>query len=369
MTIEMNRVIHIPGSLPESMDIVELDELLTCPPSVAVLAEDPDPHWLTDYIMRRRTEALGNDPRFRVAKDGECEDYDDAPILRPQVGRRFRADWLVDHDRINRNEQTISTLATRPDIKRDLQLSVPCYLDAAMYMVAGRPAFFRHFVRTVNGMALALANLKVFREAAMEEINAAIEHASHLEVGERLRWSLEAPSVLYALHSVPAPLRPLVTGWLAERVLHGLADIPDGRAVLHLCCGRLNGEAIVHPKTTAPMVRFLNVLGPRLDRNGITRPPVHMPIHYDSGAVRLDDRYYAPLTSLDAEWRVIAGVLNPEQPNESADSLHKVEAALGRAAYGVSTSCGWGEWRHSRALRALELLHELSKHPTHVPTR
>ena len=88
---------------------------------------------------------------------------------------------------------------------------------------------------------------------------------------------------------------------------------------------------------------------------------MHVPVVVGSGTPPLDPAYYAALSRLDKGWRLIAGVAHPEAMAESAEALRLLENTWGQPVWGVSTSCGWGDWDPTRVRKALDVLRAL--HP------
>ncbi len=358
----VERVIHVPGSLPRTWELKDLSVELGDLP-VDALACDGDRTWLADQLVRMRDQVRAGTGPFRLVQDGPADEYDRAPLFRPRSGARFDAADLVDEGRIDSQRTLVDDYASLASTGVPLQLSRPCYLDSSMFTVAGKPTW-RRPLRTLNGARLALLNLAAHRRAARREIEAVREHAAGLGLAESLWWSLETPGALYALSFPLGPARRLVARWLAARVADALTDLPDGRAVLHLCYGRLNGEAIVEPADMAPITEFLTALGPELDRVRVRRPAVHVPVVVGSGTPPLDPAYYAALARLDKGWRLIAGLAHPEAMAESIEALRLLESTWGQSVWGVSTSCGWGDWDPTRVRKAFDVLRALHTQPT-----
>ena len=351
----------MPGSLPREWELADLhDEVGDLP--IAALACDADRTWLGDQLVRMRDGARAGTRPYRLVQDGPLDRYDHTPLFRPRSGSRFAATDLVDEARIDSHRALLTAYERLGPTSVPLQLSRPCYLDTALFTVAGKPTW-RRPLRTLNGARLAVRNLTAYRDAARREIGAVRDHAATMGLAKSLRWSLETPGVLYALSFPLGPARPLVLRWLAALVVDALSDLPDGRAVLHLCYGRLNGEAIAQPADTAPITEFLTALGPALRRMGVRRPAVHVPVLVGSGTPPLDPAYYESLAALDKDWRLIAGVAHPEAVEDSSVALRLLERAWGQPVWGVSTSCGWGDWDPARARRALAVLRVLHTQP------
>lgn len=356
------RIIHVPGSLPPDWGLEDLrDEISDLP--LDALACDGDPMWLADQLVRMRDRARGEPPPYRLVQDGPLDSYDRTPLFRPLSGGRFDEADLVDDFRVDNQKALIAAYQSLASTDLPLQVSRPCYLDAAMFTVAGKPTW-RRPLRTLDGARLALLNLPAFRGAARREIEAVRDRAATLGLAATLRWSLETPGVLYALNFPLGPLRRLVARWLAARVTEALTDIPNGQAVLHLCYGRLNGEAITQPADMAPIVEFLTALGPELERLRVSRPAVHVPVVVGAGGPPLNPAYYEHLSKLDKDWRLIAGIAHPEAKDDSLKALQLLEGAWGQPVWGVSTSCGWGGWDPARARMAFGVLRALHSQPS-----
>ena len=351
------RIAHVPGSLPPEWELKDLhDELDDLP--VDALACDGDRMWLADQLVRMRDGVLAGPRPYRLVQDGPLDNYDRTPLFRPVSGGRFDQADLVDEGRVDSQRALVTAYETLASSGIPLQLSRPCHLDSAMFTVAGKPTW-RRPLRTLNGARLALRNLSAYRAAGRREIEVAREHAATMGLEASLRWSLETPGVLYALSFPLGPARRLVVRWLAARVADALSDIPDGRAVLHLCYGRLNGEAIAQPDDMAPITEFLNALGPALARVRVSRPAVHVPVVVGQGTPPLNPTYYESLARLDKGWRLIAGLAHPEAMEDSRKALRLLESTWGQPVWGVSTSCGWGDWDAARARRAFDVLRAL----------
>jgi methionine synthase II (cobalamin-independent) len=207
-------------------------------------------------------------------------------------------------------------------------------------------------------VAAALRHYGVFRDAVVREVAEA-----HDRFGDELVFQLEAPTVLVGLWSVPDAVRPAVARVLARQVAGVLTRLPaDAKVVLHLCYGDLAHISLVRPTSLKPAVLFLNSLAPLLRRG---RPAVHIPAAFGDQPPPTDDRFYEPLTRLDAEYPLYAGVVDHRDPDVSRTALSLFEAASGRPAEAVSTACGLGREPLAMATRAVAVCRTLTAATTH----
>lgn len=363
------RKVWIPGSLPTGVALEDLAKA-TGDLNLVNLAADYHRQWLAGYLQRKiqRTKRDGSDiTGFHVVRDGRFAGYDDTPVLRPASGPYFRIEQLVDTGRMDYNDRMLDVYAglalpVRPH-RTALQFSVPHYVDASIFTLSGKLSLHR-LHHKLRGAMLAMNNLQRFRAAAVMEITGVIQEANRRGISEvDLLWSIEAPSVLYGLHLTPKPLRRPVRSWMIHHLAEMLGDIPIDRAVLHLCAARLNRQAIVRPTSLAIPVDFLTHLGGELDRRGLEWPAVTIPIALADRPAPQNAAFYAPLAALSERWRVILGVVDSRYREESCDGLRAAEAALGRTAWAISTTCGWADYSTQEMDDTVSLLHAMQDLP------
>jgi hypothetical protein len=177
--------------------------------------------------------------------------------------------------------------------------------------------------------------------------------------GDRVVFQLETPTALIAVSSAPPPLRPVLAEVLSRQVLKQVARAPQGtRFGLHLCLGDMGHEAKLQPKTAAPLVTLANALQ-RHWPQGRTLDYLHLPLCGGQQPPSTDPAFYAPLTNLNGEPPLVAGIAHEAQP--LADQLvvrRLVEDAVGRPV-DIATACGLGRRTPEQAVDAVARMRAL----------
>ncbi|MBP2479258.1 hypothetical protein JOF53_008130 [Crossiella equi] len=369
----MARKLHFVGTIPH--DAPADDEgALSWPVEQArgvpltAVPRDLDPDWLVDWLRSRadRTEA------FETVLAGEygVDDYVDFRAYRVRKGVRLRPEH-VSMRRVDRIAEVSATYRafreSRPELAGlPLQVSLPAPVDLVVFAEVGGLALapglpwgtaLRHPVALVR----ALRHLPVYQEAALAEVAALT--AAH---GDLLTWQVETPLCTLAMvkaATVPgaqAVFAPLLAAHLAA-VFTGMAAL-GATATLHLCYGDYAHKALLSPRDLGPLVRLLNVLGPRLDRAGVRRPVVHVPCAHGADLAPVHPGFYQPLGRLDAGWtEVVAGVASTDE-SRSVTALEEFERAAGRPAVAVAAACGLGRQTLAEAEPVLRAMHAAAEH-------
>ncbi|WP_227980661.1 hypothetical protein [Nocardia spumae] len=305
---------------------------------------DLDPDWILDYL---RTRGQHSDV-FEIVSGGEYTDYSDFPSYGLRSGATLEPRH-VSMDRLDRIDQVVAAFDTlrseRPELAdTKLQLSQPNPLDLAMFVFAGAAVSggfpLGPALRRSNLLIAALRQLPVFTDAALQEIGEV-----HRRYGDRVVWQVESPFALLGMVKADQlrsrwAAAPLIARQLAG-LLTGIHRI-GATAVVHLCYGDYQHKALLSPRSLAPAATLLRHTGRRLRAQDTPLPPVHIPCAFGAEPAPLDPAFYAPLSGLDPQWRIIAGVVSPDSAEDSARALTLFERAAGRTAYGVATACGLG---------------------------
>jgi hypothetical protein len=279
--------------------------------------------------------ALKASPKIRALRHGDWSGYDDVDRLAVRRGERLLPSDIplemvenFDHER-----------ALLPDTDRPLQVSVPGYLDMALFTFGptGVPRYAR-----------------VFRDALTAQIA-----AIHARAGDGAVFQLEVPAALVAVAATPPPLRAAMADLMARLVTRQVADAPEGsRFGLHLCLGDLGHRALRQLRSADPLVRLANAVV-RHWPSGRGLDFVHLPMSGGDQPPSTDPAFYAPLRSLRTGCPVIAGIAHEEQ--DLADQVvvrRLVEDAVGTPV-DIATSCGLGRRTPEQALRAVDRMRAL----------
>ncbi|MEV0296237.1 hypothetical protein [Nocardia sp. NPDC050710] len=345
----MTRYVHYVGSLPEELmtgDRAVMEWFVDRSEGWPVTAVpcDLDPDWILQYLHARKDHA----DVFEVVRAGEFADYSDFPSYGLRSGRVLEPR----HVAMNRDERIGEVVSAFESLRRDrplstetkIQISQPNPLDLAMFVFAGAavsdglpvgPA-----LRRSDLVVAALRHLPVFTEAVLQEMTEVI--ARH---GDRVVWQLESPIALLGMVKAQQLHSQWAVGRLVARQLAGILGRMHeigAETVVHLCFGDYQHKSLLTPRSLDPAVILLNHTARLLNKRGIPLPAVHIPCAYGADPAPLDPDFYAALSRLDPDWRVIAGVVSPDSVEGSAQALALFERASGRTAYGVATACGLG---------------------------
>ncbi|WP_280422218.1 hypothetical protein [Nocardia carnea] len=308
---------------------------------------------------------------LEVLNPGEFDGYADFTTYGVRPGRTLEpAD--VSMNRLERIDEVVAAYQSlqrdRPELQGvKLQIGQPHPLDLAMFVFAGGAVASGLPVglalRRSNLVVAALRQLPVFTAAALDEMREV-----RRRYGDLVLWQVESPVSLLA--TVKAQQLGLLWA-LAPTVARQMADflgrareidrehgIDDGIA-LHLCYGDYQHQSLLSPRNLAPAVTLLNRTGRLLKKDGGAAPMVHIPCAYGGHAAPVDPKFYAPLTRLDSEWKVIAGVASPDR-DASALALDLFEGAVGRTAHGVAAACGFGRHSAEDAARAATAIADIA---------
>lgn len=350
------RNIHLVGSLPPEITQNGIAEAMTWVlqqvhtiDRLNAVPVDQDDRWIIQFL-----ESLIDRPGFAALREGDSADYDTMPIYRP-VGKLGTSAVALDRlDYLTSLMQAHQSHGLHND-GLPLQISMPNPLDLALFVFAGKPQW-RKPIRTLNGARLVLRYLSVFEQAMRDEVESILQRKQEIGFPGKLAFQLETPAVLYALNLVPAPLRPMLAKILAKQVARMIGLLPEEAVWLHLCYGDLGDKAVIEPKTVRPAVLFLNELA-RLVK---VLPPVHLPIAFGDQPPPTDPAFYEPLEGLDRAWKLVAGVVDENDPAASERALELLEAASGRTTLAVATACGLGRHSAEDAIAAIALMKELA---------
>ncbi len=350
----MSRYVHFVGSLPPELmadgDRAALEWFVDHSggkPLTAVPC-DLDPDWILDYLRARREHA----DVLELVSGGEFADYSDFPSYGIRSGRKLEPGH-VSMDRIDRIDEVMAAFESlqrdRPELAgAKLQISQPSPLDLAMFVFAGAAVSgglpTGRALRRSNLVLAALRHLPVFTDAVLREMTEIARRH-----GDRILWQIESPLALLSVVKAQDlrmlwAMAPMVARQLAG-FLEQVHRIEGGNdTIVHLCYGDYQHQSLLSPRDLTPATTLLRHTGTLLRQRKIPLPPVHLPCAYGSHPAPVDPAFYAPLRSLDPEWRLIAGVASPDTAEGGARALSLFEQAAGRA-YGISAACGLG--RHS----------------------
>lgn len=344
----MSRLVHYVGSLPPEVNKSPRDGMRwiidhSAEAGLSTLPWDSDPRWIVEFLLglAERGEAL------EVAESGDWGDYDKQQRYRVKSNVKL----APSHVSMRREEQIHQNLAIyRELVAADSRLadvpfqqSLPSPLDLSLFTFGQRPVFLRY--------------VSTYAEALADEVS-----GLHAADGGDLVWQLEAPTVLVLLNKTPRPLRGFVAKRLAAQMAGFVGRLPqDTRLILHLCYGNLNDRELIAPRDLAGVEVFLNALRDRLHAQNRTIPPVHIPAAYGSQPPPVRPRFYEALRSVHADWPLIAGVVDENQPDDSRQALDLFEAAAGRTSHAVATACGLGRHSEPDAQAAAKLMTTLAK--------
>lgn len=343
------RALHFVGSVPAELsgDTEQVMRWLLDSAGTHEMTGLPceDTVWIVPWLMGLRNvvdSEPGTVPRpvFDVVIDGRAADYTDVPMYRVAKGVTLKPE----HVALGRVQQVgdkmpavrkLAEVYGRPRLRH--QVSVPSPLDLALFTLANPKAPLGP-VAKARAVAAMLRHYHVFRDAVVGEVT-----ELHDDYGDELVYQVEAPTVLIGLWTVPAPARPALARILARQVFGFLSRLPRGaKIVLHLCYGDLGHVSLVRPDSLRPAVQFLNALAPLLRRRRRELPAVHVPAAFGDQPPPVDFAYYQPLTRLDTDYKLYAGVADHNDPEVSRVALRLFEKTSGRPAAAVSTACGLG---------------------------
>jgi len=330
------------------------------------VACDPDSSWM----VKDHLDGLGARPNLEIAHEGDYSSADKArtyrPVIDPETGApaKLTADDLSMR-RVDKLQAALSTFRLMRMTNDRLaglryQCSVPAPVDLTLFTfsrvpyVPGRrmPRLLQALPRIPEAMR-ALKHLDAYCEAQQRDVVALCEDGGYKDIV----FNIESPAILVALDLAPRPLRKLVARLLARQLADFIASLPDEALLrLHLCNSNHEDKALFHPKNLRNPVMFLNILARELRRRGLDLPEVDIPAAVSKEAPSTDPAYYKDLAKLDQGYRVVAGVVDENHPDESVTAVRLFQKALGRAVHAVMTACGLGRHSEDDARRAIAVM-------------
>jgi hypothetical protein len=345
----MTRYAHFVGSLPRELMTSDLEVMQWFTEHsdglrLTAVPRDLDSDWIVSYLRDREQ----HDDAFEVVRPGDFADYSDMPCYRVRPGRRLEPRH-VSMGRVERIGEIVSAFESlqrsHPELDGTrVQISQPNPLDLALFVFAGAAVSLGlpmgQALRHSSVVVTALRHLPVFVEAMLQEMTeVTVRH------GDRVVWQVESP--IATLGMVKAEqlraqwaFAPLLARQLAS-FLNRTHDI-GAATILHLCYGDYQHKNMLTPHTLAPTVNLLNSTARLLRKRGTPLPAVHIPCAYGADPAPLEPNFYHPLRRLAPDWQLIAGVVSPEDVDDSIRALALFEQASGRTGYGVATACGLG---------------------------
>lgn len=344
---DLPRGLHFVGSLSPNLPpdpCLELKRVFEHSEGRALTALpcDPDPRWAEGYLR----DTTGTRPEvFETVHDGGYTGYQD---MRSNKVRK-RVELRPEHVSANRMPELRRTLEAFRIIRSEhkeltdtrLQISVPNPLDPALFTFPRSPGN-------------SLRCLDVSERAALDEAHELAQIADGDVV-----WQLENPSVLIGMNMVRMArlLRTWLTGRLVGQVGNLLARFPGPLLLLlHLCYGGFRHQEWFTPRSFGPAVKFLNGLRSHLRSESVTElPPVHHPTAHGAHPPPTARQFYEPPRNLHPEWRMIAGVVMPDDLEASLATLDKMERNARRETYAVAAR-GTGRIPESVAIQATKAM-------------
>ncbi|MEV5836935.1 hypothetical protein [Nocardia sp. NPDC052112] len=344
----MTRYAHFVGSLPEALMTSDrevlgwfIDQSDGWP--LSAVPRDLDADWVVAYLR-----ALEERDAFDIVRAGDYADYSDmrsygvrpGHILEPRdvaMGRVERIGAIV--------SEFEALQRSRPELAdKRVQISQPSPLDLALFVFAGAAVSLGlpvgPAVRNAGVVATALRHLPVFTDAVLQEMSEVTAR-----YGDRVVWQVESPIATLGMVKAEQLRVQWSLGPLLARQLGGFlvrTNEIGAATTLHLCYGDYEHKNLLTPRGLAPAVNLLGHLSRLLRQRGVPLPVVHVPCAYGADPAPLDPAFYRSLRRLDPGWQLIAGVVSPDEVDDSIRALTLFEQASGRAAYGVATACGLG---------------------------
>ncbi|MCX0273965.1 hypothetical protein NLM24_25390 [Nocardia zapadnayensis] len=344
----MTRYAHFVGSLPETLmtsdrEVLEWFADHSDGWPLTAVPRDLDAGWVVAYLR-----SLEERNAFDIVRTGDYADYSDmrsygvrpGHILEPldvAMGRVERIGAIV--------SEFESLQRSRPGLAdKRVQISQPNPLDLALYVFAGAAVSLGlpvvPAIRNIGVVVTALRHLPVFTEAVLQEMSEVT--ARH---GDRVMWQVESPIATLGMVKAEQLRAQWSLGPLLARQLGGFlvrTHEIGAATTLHLCYGDHKHKNLLTPDGLGPVVNLLGNLSRLLRKREVPLPVVHVPCAYGADPAPLDPAFYRPLRRLDPDWRLIAGVVGPDDVDDSIRALTLFEHASGRTAYGVATACGLG---------------------------
>ena len=346
---KLARYAHFVGSLPRELMTSDLAVLQWFAdhsegwPLTAV-PRDLDSDWVVDYLRSREK----HDDAFEVVSAGDFADYSDMRSYGVRPGRTLEPHH-VSMGRAERIGEIVSEFESlqrsRPElVGTRVQISQPNPLDLALFVFAGAAVSLGlpvgQALRHCNVVIAALRHLPVFVEAVLQEMTEVTS-----QHGDRIVWQVESPIATLGMVKAEQLRAQRVLAPLLARQLAGflIRTHEIGAAtILHLCYGDYQHKNLLTPHTLAPTVNLLNRTARLMTKRGVPLPAVHIPCAYGADPAPLNPKFYTPLRRLDPGWQLIAGVVSPDDVDDSIRALALFEQASGRTGYGVATACGLG---------------------------
>lgn len=344
----MARYAHFIGSLPLALmtsdrEILEwfADRSEGWP--LTAVPRDLDADWIIAYLR-----ALEERDAFDIVRAGDYADYSDMRGYGLRHGHRLEPRDVA-MGRIERIGAIVSEFESlqraRPELAdKRVQISQPSPLDMALFVFAGAAVSLGlpagTAVRNLGVLRTAIRHLPVFTEAVLQEMSAVTAL-----YGNRVVWQVESPIATLGMVKAAQLRAQWALGPLLARQLGGFlirTHELGAETTVHLCYGDYEHKSLLTPRSLAPAVNLLGHMSPLLHRRGVPLPVVHIPCAYGADPAPLDPGFYRCLRRLDPDWRLIAGVVSPDDVDDSIRALTLFEKASGRAAYGVATACGLG---------------------------
>jgi hypothetical protein len=288
--------------------------------------------WFIPVIQKLKQSA-----KIRTRRSGTWRNYGDTDRLAVRLLRRLTPEDIP----LTTARAFTSEAAFIPDEdRRPLQVSIPGYLDMALFAFGPRGT-----LRTASA----------FRRALTEQIRIIRTVGTRAAV-----FQLELPAETIAVTSAPALLRPLAAKILARLVLRQVREAPAGTHFgFHLCFGDLGHEPLRTAQSAAPMVAFANALARAFPRTHHL-DFVHLPVCAGSSPPTTDAAYYEPLRRLRlGTTSLVAGVAHELQSlDEQRLALRHIEHAVGHPV-DIATPCGLGRRAPDQARAAVDAMQRL----------
>ncbi|WP_433713598.1 hypothetical protein ACQP2U_04960 [Nocardia sp. CA-084685] len=344
----MTRYAHFVGSLPEALMTSDRDVMKWFADQsdgwpLTAVPRDLDSGWVVAYL--RALEARN---AFDVIRAGDYADYSDMRSYGVQAGHVLEPRDVA-MGRVERITAIVSEFESlqrsRPELAdKRVQISQPNPLDLALFVFAGAAVSpglpMGPAVRNLGVLVTALRHLPVFTDAVLQEMSEVTAR-----YGDRVVWQVESPIATLGMVKAERLRAQWALGPLLARQLGGFlvrTHEIGAATTLHLCYGDHKHKNLLTPRGLAPAVHLLGHLSRLLRKRAVPLPVVHVPCAYGADPAPLDPAFYRPLQRLDPGWQLIAGVVSPDDVDDSIRALTLFEQASGRTAHGVATACGLG---------------------------
>ena len=339
----MARTAHLVGSIPlESTEAAMTAGLERLGPNL---------RWLPDGETGERTnwilhivESFRAHPDLEIKREGDWSDYDKTPVFKVRDGHTLTGDSL-DFGHVGdfqANYPTFRKLREQhgsDDIA--YQLGLPGDFDMALFTLGPLSAFRQK---------------APFTQATLRTIGTV-----HAEAGDDVVFQIEVPAELVFVAKMPAPLQPVMAGFLARGITQLAAQSPEGaRFGVHLCLGDMNHRALGRMNDVSPLVHLSNAIAAKWPA-GRPLEFIHAPFAAAIEPPVNQRSFYAPLSKLrlPAAVEFIAGFAHEDQSFEAQRTLRDhLDQLVGREV-GIATACGLGRRDAEAALAAIDRTAEL----------